>query len=799
MKRLFYILILCLLYSSLNAKEIPYHFNNTFKISVSDKMELRKSDDFYTKILGDSGIIEYNNNSIIFQQKGLSDMTKKSLDTYCRILIDIFDDEDGEYPNATDSHYTTEDFNYFEQLAFKNIVPPQQIVKQPISHVLWQNGYCYLKVNYTRTGDKGNVEVAMHYLFNVKKFVRITTAYRISEANIWQDVVNNAFKSFEWDNIYKTTSFEYQPQPDNSYSYTPTNNQSNNNKDGFPTLFTVLSMIIIIIVVVFRTKSNNNSIDTEKPLYTDYQQPKQLKKIEYPSKINSTVYSIPKETISTPTTINQTELVFVQYNLSDCSDNSQYVITKVPKNGTIVYPYRRKKTQRRGFTEIDFETKLRNSLPANCNFLVLGDTSILPASYERPYEPDIAIIEKSDKYGIRIDIEIDEPYSAVDHKPIHYIGCGDEYRDRVLNSFGWIVIRFSERQIFLESNKCISYIQRILTVADYSFHRNVPFDQPDPEKRWTKLEATIMIAQKSREKLLNHNFEIIESEPEPQNRLRLNNVEIEAHKYVKPVEFQKDNYTNIDGSSVSYDQDAELVFEPFEHIYRYGDKVLKPVSNVVLMFFKEFDALSMSEYKSGGNIRDQIKLMETWECNGAKSREVGTQMHLVIENYFKNKPIPDSYHFSFNGQYVNVDETISLKTEIKYFHNFLNDHPTLIPFRTEWRICDLKNGIAGSIDFICRNGNNYYIFDWKRSKKSSPDERIYQHGINGLEDIPDISYWHYALQQNLYRYILQQNYGVQVAKMHIVIIHPDYPNYKVYEIPTMDKEIRLMLDHLSSQ
>lgn len=64
--------------------------------------------------------------------------------------------------------------------------------------------------------------------------------------------------------------------------------------------------------------------------------------------------------------------------------------------------------------------------------------------------------------SIRIDIEIDEPYAAFTRKPIHYIGCGDDFRDALLNNIGWIVIRFTEYQVFSNPKRCAAFIAQVL-------------------------------------------------------------------------------------------------------------------------------------------------------------------------------------------------------------------------------------------------------------------------------------------------------------------------------------------------
>ena len=54
--------------------------------------------------------------------------------------------------------------------------------------------------------------------------------------------------------------------------------------------------------------------------------------------------------------------------------------------------------------------------------------------------------------------------------------------------------------------------------------------------------------------------------------------------------------------------------------------------------------------------------------------------------------IKDAYEV-ISGQKTNN----SVQTEFKYFLKFKNEHPNLIPYRTEWRIFDEEYQIAGTI------------------------------------------------------------------------------------------------------
>ena len=65
------------------------------------------------------------------------------------------------------------------------------------------------------------------------------------------------------------------------------------------------------------------------------------------------------------------------------------------------------------------------------------------------YKPDYILV--SDNKDVIIDIEVDEPYSFKESKPIHFIGKDDE-RDSFFIKEGWDIIRFSESQVVNHPN-----------------------------------------------------------------------------------------------------------------------------------------------------------------------------------------------------------------------------------------------------------------------------------------------------------------------------------------------------------
>ena len=60
---------------------------------------------------------------------------------------------------------------------------------------------------------------------------------------------------------------------------------------------------------------------------------------------------------------------------------------------------------------------------------------------------------------------------------------------------------------------------------------------------------------------------------------------------------------------------------------------------------------------------------------------------------------------------------------------------------------------------------------------------------NGIS-LPDTSFYHYCIQQNLYRYMLERHYGIRLKAMNLVVLCPDYPTYYVAQVPKMDQLIQ---------
>lgn len=126
------------------------------------------------------------------------------------------------------------------------------------------------------------------------------------------------------------------------------------------------------------------------------------------------------------------------------------------------------------------------------------------------------------------------------------------------------------------------------------------------------------------------------------------------------------------------------------------------------------------------------------------------------------------------------------------FMSFLQDYPHLVPYRTEWLIYDDEVKMSGSIDMVYENveDGTLSIYDWKRCKSIDKTNGWNKFAITEcISHLPDSNFWHYALQLNTYKTILERNYGKRVVDMYLVRLHPDSSTYQLLKVPVLENEM----------
>jgi len=204
------------------------------------------------------------------------------------------------------------------------------------------------------------------------------------------------------------------------------------------------------------------------------------------------------------------------------------------------------------------------------------------------------------------------------------------------------------------------------------------------------------------------------------------------------------------------------------------------------------------DHKYWGQTAEQIKA--SWKSNGDAVSGAGTNLHERIENFMNNNCFNSEYtQQELYESYIRDKEgKADEQIEWEYFLHFIRDNPELKPYRTEWMVYDEDLKFAGSIDMVYENPDGTLsIYDWKRSKNITRINTFNKFAITPLIcHLPDSNFWHYALQLNTYKYILETKYGKKIKDLFLVRLHPDAEekNYELIQLPDLSNEIKELFE-----
>ncbi len=236
-----------------------------------------------------------------------------------------------------------------------------------------------------------------------------------------------------------------------------------------------------------------------------------------------------------------------------------------------------------------------------------------------------------------------------------------------------------------------------------------------------------------------------------------------------------------------YERDERIQFSDSDHTYLI-DKKNKAVSVTELIgrYFPKFDKEFWANKESIKTGKPKNEILKKWDDLGKKARDLGTELHEQIENFYNSK------------EYIRSKE---LDKFFKFHKNHIQDKYK--PHRTEWRIFDEDKNLAGTVDMVYEKENGeLFIFDWKRSKKiinsdgSIEKNNPFENGLNGLSHLPSSDYVKYCLQQNIYMNILESKYDKKVSSMNLLILHPHLDNYHIIQVESFKNETKYLLDSI---
>lgn len=474
-------------------------------------------------------------------------------------------------------------------------------------------------------------------------------------------------------------------------------------------------------------------------------------------------------------------------------DTSQYYYVVFPKKETKIFPYRRRKVNRRGYSEKHFEEILSKYL---LNTSVISDAALFISEY-RQFEPDIALIYENN-YHINIDIEIDEPYSGYDRKPIH---CKDNpadlYRDQVFVNSGWIVIRFAEEQVIKSPLNCTLIVARLLHSIDcmYTVNTLILADIEKssevffPISKWTIDEALSMSASNYREQYLNissfgkvenqerklSDCKLTESEEILSNELPASEICPELYIIKEPK-----NYSKLSRSKQTQTE-KELVInlsmptpipadkcQDIVIIDRIQNKQnirsgFLSISQIMRHYFRAINHYHIARIKSHGDKNIENSILMSLEIEEARREFIYQQISNIIHKNLGKT----TFDIQYNGKtFYGID----LSEELSLIQEFIAIKDTM-PQMAGTEITDQTYMIKAQIGCIYEDE----LYDFDIFTESYGGDR----GKSILAHIGDVPNERNDIIVSIKAYLVEQHLGIKINKTYIVTIDAKQKTYHV--------------------
>jgi ATP-dependent exoDNAse (exonuclease V) beta subunit len=243
---------------------------------------------------------------------------------------------------------------------------------------------------------------------------------------------------------------------------------------------------------------------------------------------------------------------------------------------------------------------------------------------------------------------------------------------------------------------------------------------------------------------------------------------------------------------------AELEFKEDTHQYFYEGLELFSVTTIIHKYVQPFEEdkvidqmLKGKETYRGNKIeylglnKEQIK--KKWKTINKQATEYGTAVHLMAENYILGLPYSNEF-----------------PRELKQVYNFFRDSGYKC-HQPEMRIFSTKYRVAGTVDLILTKGTTFHVFDWKTNRgkdlSDSFGDQYTQYMKFPVNYLPDLPFWHYALQMSIYRYLLEseERYTLfnseNMGEMAIVHIKEELTFPQIIKVPYLKEEAQKVLQH----
>lgn len=189
------------------------------------------------------------------------------------------------------------------------------------------------------------------------------------------------------------------------------------------------------------------------------------------------------------------------------------------------------------------------------------------------------------------------------------------------------------------------------------------------------------------------------------------------------------------------------------HVYtniENGD-VYTSVTTFINTYKKPFDKDKWSKVIAQREGVSQKEILDRWSDITVTAQNRGTNVHLVMENFIKDKTITKGF-----------EELID--SFVKKTNGILKDNSLIL---SEHLLFSHKHKLAGTADLIVENDNTFYVMDFKTNKKFNFVSKYNDYFYDPIDYLPQCEFTTYTIQLSIYAYMYELLTGKKCGGLKI--------------------------------
>lgn len=199
-----------------------------------------------------------------------------------------------------------------------------------------------------------------------------------------------------------------------------------------------------------------------------------------------------------------------------------------------------------------------------------------------------------------------------------------------------------------------------------------------------------------------------------------------------------------------------VILDHENHIYTNTDTGEKytSVTNFISLFKKPFDSDMWSKIIAKREGVSQQTILDKWKDVTKIACDRGTKIHLIMENWIKDKTV--------DKEYFDLAKSFTVKTS----HIIRNDSV----INSEILLHNHEYKLAGTADMIVENKNFFHVLDFKTNKAFDFHSKYNDYFYEPISHLSICKFNTYAIQLSIYAYMYELLSGKKCSGLTILYL-----------------------------